>query len=187
LLKKEFDIHRARSSKHPLLLKYGVDAIPMANKNINEWRNNFKGITFLHKKTNLLISGAIDDIWRNSKGECIIVDYKATAKTGEIKDLNKEWHEGYKRQMEIYQWLFRQNGYTVSDTGYFVYCNGKTDKAAFDAKLEFDITLIPYEGNTSWIEKTILDIYECLNAEIIPKAGSGCDYCHYVAAVEKTK
>ena len=44
--------------------------------------------------------------------------------------------------MEVYQWLFRQNGYKVSDTGYFVYCNGNTDRQAFDAKLEFDITLI---------------------------------------------
>ncbi len=187
LLKQEFDIHRARGTKHPLLLKYGVDAIPLAHENINEWRNNFKGITFLHKKTNLLISGAIDDIWQNSNGEYIVVDYKATAKREEVVQLDKEWQEGYKRQMEIYQWLFRQNGFKVFDTGYFVYCNGKADKTAFDGKLEFDITLIPYCGSDSWIEKTILDIFECLNGKKIPKANIDCDYCNYIEAVEKYK
>lgn len=185
LLKQEFDIHRAKGTKHPLLLKYGVDAIPMAHEKIDEWRNNFKGITFLHEKTNLLISGAIDDIWQNSKGECIIVDYKATAKREEVKELDKEWQEGYKRQMEIYQWLFRQNKYKVSDIGYFVYCNGKADRKAFDGKLEFDITLIPYKGSDNWVEKTIVDIFECLNKKNIPEASADCDYCSYIEAVKK--
>ena len=185
LLKQEFDIHRTKGTKHPLLLKYDVDAIPMPHENIDEWRNNFKGITFLHKKTNLLISGAIDDLWQSSKGEYIIVDYKATAKREEIKELDKEWQKGYKRQMEIYQWLFRQNGFNVADIGYFVYCNGKADKEAFDGKLEFDITLIPYKGNDSWIEKTVLDIHKCLNEKKIPPASDDCDYCSYVEAVKK--
>ena len=94
--------------------------------------------------------------------------------------------DGYKRQMEVYQWLLRQNGYKVSNTGYFVYCNGKADREAFDGKLEFDVTLIPYTGNDSWVEKTILEIHKCLNGDVIPKADTECDYCSYVDAV-KTK
>ena len=152
LLKLEFDIHRAKGTKHPLIEKYGVDAVPVAHKDLDKWRANFTGIQFLHKPTNLLITGAIDDLWQNSKGEYIIVDYKATSKEGEIKELDKAWQDGYKRQMEIYQWLFRQSGFKVADTGYFVYCNGDKDKKAFDAKLEFNITLIPYKGNDSWVE-----------------------------------
>ena len=57
-------------------------------------------------------------------------------------EADADWQDGYKRQMEIYQWLLRKNGLDVSDTGYFVYCNGKTDKEAFDGKLEFDIEFI---------------------------------------------
>ena len=86
--------------------------------------------------------------------------------------------------MEVYQWLLRQNGYKVSNTGYFVYCNGKADKKAFDGKLEFDVTLISYDGNDSWIEKTIFDIYKCLNNNKIPKAASDCDYCSYIESVK---
>ena len=184
LLKREFDSYRANGSRHPLIEKYGIDARPIPHDNLNKWRHNFTGIQFLHEPTNLLIFGAIDDLWQNSKGEFIVVDYKATAKDEEITALNKDWQDGYKRQMEVYQWLLRRNGYTVSDTGYFVYCNGKDNKEAFDGKLEFDVTLIAYTGNDDWIEKTILEIDKCLKSEQIPEPDGDCDYCAYVRAVE---
>lgn len=183
LLKLEFDIHRSAGTKHPLITKYGVDATPVAHEDLDKWRHNFTGIQYLHKPTNFLVFGAIDDLWQNSKGEYIVVDYKATSKDEAITELNKDWQIGYKRQMEVYQWLLRQNGYKVSDTGYFVYCNGQTDRKAFDGKLEFDVTLIPYKGDDSWVEKAIKDAHKCLNSDKTPKAGAGCDYCSYVAAV----
>ena len=183
LLKQEFDIHRVKGIKHPLIEKYGVDAIPVKHKDLDKWRTNFTGIQYLHKPTNLLITGAIDDLWQNSKKEYIIVDYKATSKNEEITELDKEWQDGYKRQMEIYQWLFRQSGFKVSDTGYFVYCNGKKDRKAFDGKLDFDVTLIPYKGDDSWVEKTIIKAHKCLNNDKIPESSLDCDYCNYIKAV----
>jgi len=179
LLKKEFDIYRSNGENHPLIAKYGVDAKPVNHDNLNVWRENFKGVEFLHKPTNFLITGAIDDLWINSKGEYIVVDYKSTSKDEEITELNKEWQDGYKRQMEIYQWLLRKNGLKVSDTGYFVYCNGVTDCDKFDNRLEFKISLIPYKGNDSWVEKTITDAHACLQGDKIPGCSSGCDYCSY--------
>ncbi len=183
LLKLEFDIHRVAGTKHPLIEKYGVDAMPVAHKDLDQWRHNFTGIQYLHKPTNLLVFGAIDDLWQNSKGEYIVVDYKATSKDEAINELNKEWQIGYKRQMEVYQWLLRSNGYKVSDTGYFVYCNGQADRKAFDGKLEFDVTLINYKGNDSWVDGAIKDAHKCLNSDKIPKAGAECDYCSYVSVI----
>lgn len=185
LLKKEFDIHRAGGSKHPLMEKYGIDAVPAQHEKLDEWRHNFTGVGTLHAPTNFYVFGAIDDLWLNAKGEYMVVDYKATAKEEEINALDKDWHDGYKRQMEIYQWLLRQNGFTVSDTGYFVYCNGKTDRKAFDAKLDFDVTLIAYTGDSKWVDKALTDAKACLDKNEIPKADLSCDYCAYVAAVEK--
>ena len=178
LLKKEFDILREKGEAHPLMIKFGIKAIPLKHKNLDEWRDPFKGITYHDKKTNLIITGGVDDIWINPKGELIIVDYKATSKEEEVS-LDAEWQIGYKRQMEIYQWLFRKDGFKVSDTGYFVYCNGNTDKEKFDAKLEFDIKIIPYKGDDSWIEETINSAYDCLKSVAIPKASPDCDYCAY--------
>lgn len=187
LLKQEFDIYRAQGAKHPLQKKYGLDARPVPHKDLDKWRHNFTGIQFLHRPTNFLIFGAIDDLWQNTKGEYIVVDYKATAKQGEVTVLDQEWHGGYKRQMEIYQWLLRQNGYQVANTGYFVYCNGKKDRKAFDAKLEFDITIIAHQGNDSWVEKAITSARQCLDADKIPKADPNCEYCRYVKAIKSKK
>lgn len=187
LLKKEFDIHRDAGDKHPLMEHYKIDAIPLQHEMMNEWRENFKGIQYLHKKTNFIITGAVDDIWVNPQKELIVVDYKSTSKNEKITALDQDWQDGYKRQMEIYQWLLRQNGYKVSDTGYFVYCNGNTDKEAFDGKLEFDVTLISHTGNDLWVEKTIMNAHKCLNGKTIPKANPDCDYCNYVRAINNKK
>lgn len=183
LLKQEFDIHRADGVTHPLIEKYGVDARPVAHEQLDEWRENFKGVQYLDEKTNFIITGAIDDLWINSSGEYIVVDYKATSKEGEITSLNADWHIGYKRQMEVYQWLLRKNGLKVSNTGYFVYCNGITDKTAFDAKLEFDITLISYEGSDDWVEGAIQNAKKCLDQEVIPEKSEDCEYCAYADQV----
>ena len=183
LLKIEFDIHRANGTAHPLMKHYGVDAIPLAHEKIDEWRDALRGgITFPIDSTNVIITGGIDDVWISPKKELIIVDYKATSKEAEVT-LDADWQIGYKRQMEIYQWLFRKNGFKVSKTGYFVYCNGNTDKKAFDGKLEFDIKLIPYEGDDSWVEGVIFEAIECLKSNKLPGSGEDCDFCKYRKAV----
>ncbi len=185
LLKKEFDLYRKNGDTHPLIAKYKVDAKPVNHKMLDIWRENFKGVQYLHEPTNLLITGAIDDLWINSKGEYIVVDYKATSKDEDITSLNKSWHDGYKRQMEIYQWLLRKNGLKVSDIGYFVYCNGCTDRDIFDCKLDFNLTLIAHKGNDSCVEKAVIDAHKCLNRNQIPEASPDCDYCRYVSARKK--
>jgi hypothetical protein len=186
LLKKEFDIHRAKGEAHPLMKHYQVEAVPFQHEKMDDWRNVFVGIQTLHKPTNFLIFGAIDDVWVDSRGELIIVDYKATAKDGQI-GIDADWQISYKRQMEIYQWLFRQNDFKVSDTGYFVYANGKRDKEAFDGKLEFDVHLIPYKGDDSWVEKAIMDAHKCLMANTLPESSADCDFCRYKQAVREVE
>lgn len=178
LLKKEFDIHRAGATTHPLMKHYGIDAVPFQHEAMDKWRHNFTGIQYLHKPTNFFVFGAIDDVWVDPEGELMIVDYKATSKEAEVT-LDADWQDGYKRQMEIYQWLFRQNGFKVSDTGYFVYANGKKDREAFDGKLEFDVKIIPYTGSDNWVEGAITEAKECLESENIPDYTEDCDYCKY--------
>ncbi|MBU2101284.1 PD-(D/E)XK nuclease family protein [Patescibacteria group bacterium] len=184
LLKKEFDIHRVDKTAHPLMSEYGVDAIPFEHPDIDKWRENFVGVQYLHEPTNFLLTGAIDDVWVNPKGELMVVDYKATSKNGEV-NLDADWQIGYKRQMEFYQWLMRNNGFEVSSVGYFVYANGVTDTEAFDGKLEFEVKVIPYEGDSSWVEPTLEKIKTCLDSDKTPEAGPDCDYCLYRDAVKE--
>lgn len=178
LLKREFDCYRRRGEPHPLMHEAGIGAIPFRHAELEIWRENFKGVQFHHPPTNLTISGAIDDVWVEPGGALIIVDYKATSVKDPITaDYNSR--QSYKRQLEIYQWLFRQNGFTVSDTAYWVYANGQKDREAFNARLEFDLSFVAHRGNASWVEDCILGAWECLRGDSPPHASPSCAFCLY--------
>lgn len=182
LLKKEFDIHRVNKTTHPYMIEAGIQAIPFLHPDLDTWRLNFTGGQTLHKETNFIIFGAIDDIWMYTdgpeKGKLIIVDYKATSKEGEVS-LDAEWQSGYRRQLEVYQWIFRHMGFNVCETGYFVYANALRDKPSFDNKLEFSVTMLSHIGNTEWIDTTLINIKKCLDDNRIPKQSETCEYCKY--------
>lgn len=184
LLKKEFDQYRERSSIHPICLTHNIDAVPFAHPDLDNWRMNLKGIQYHHEPTNFIITGALDDIWVKPDGELIVVDYKATSTT-KVITLDEEYRQAYKRQMEIYQWLLRKNGFKVSNTGYFVYCNGDTEKESFSGKLEFKISLLPYEGNDSWVEGILFAVRKCLESDEFPEPSDTCDFCKYRTAVRR--
>lgn len=186
LLKKEFDLHRAKNTSHPLQEEYGIDAKPVNHEKLEIWRDTFKGISTLHKKTNIEFYGGIDDLWINSKGEYVVVDYKATSKDGKIS-LDDKWKDSYKRQLEIYQWILRQMGFIVSNKGYFVYCNGKKDKKAFDGKLEFDVDLIEYVGDDSWVEPALIEAKKCLMQDAPPACSTECELCRFKNAIKNTE
>lgn len=184
LLKKEFDIHRKAQTKHPLSEAFGLDLVPFKHEKMDEWRDALRrGVKYLHPGTNLIISGGIDDVWVDHKsGEIVIVDYKATSKNGEVS-IDSDWQISYKRQIEVYQWLFRQNEFKVSDMGYFVYTNGRLDVDGFYDKLEFRTKIIPYKGDDRWVEPAILELKNCLEGEM-PATGTAamggeCEYCAY--------
>lgn len=124
LLKKEFDVYRQKGQPHPIMVEHKINAVPFQHDELDKWRENFIGVGHLHEATNLFVFGAVDDVWINDDGELIVVDYKATAKSTEVS-IDAAWQISYKRQMEIYQWLLRRNGFKVNPTGIFVYTNGR--------------------------------------------------------------
>lgn len=191
LLKREFDTHRALGTAHPLVAHYGLDAVPLDDPRMEEWRDALRrGIAHHHTPTNILVRGGIDDVWQLATGEIAIVDYKATSKKVGPKS-EDDLYDAYKRQVEVYQWLFRRNGFSVSPTAYFVYVNGKSDAKAFDGKLEFEVDLISYTGSDAWVEPTLYDLKEMLMSEEIPPIGTSfgggpCEHCTYREAAGKS-
>ncbi len=186
LFKKEFDRHRAAGTAHPIMAANAVQAIPFAHNDLDKWRYNFTGVTALHEPTNLHVFGAIDDVWVNDDGELIVVDYKATSKSREVS-IDSDWQISYKRQLEVYQWLLRQNGFAVSNTGYFVYTNARIDLDGFGDKLEFHTKLIPYTGSDAWIEPTLKKMQQCIEDDDMPPVGDAamggpCEHCMYAKA-----
>ena len=186
LLKREFDHFRKEQTAHPLMEQYAIDAVPYIHKDIDIWRDNFAGIAYQEPETGLVVSGAVDDIWVTPLGSLIVVDYKATSKEGTIESLaDSAWEDQYRRQVGVYQWILEKNGFPVSKTAYFVYANGKADEETFQDTLNFETTLIPCEGDTTWIPSVLKDIKACLESTTFPKSGDSCEFCPYREACGK--
>ncbi|MGB9608919.1 MAG: PD-(D/E)XK nuclease family protein [Minisyncoccia bacterium] len=175
LLKKEFDVYRQKGQPHPIMKKFNINALPYNHKSITEWQNTFSGIKFYHQPTDFLVFGGIDDVWINPKGELIIVDYKATGAN------QHKIYDSYQRQMEIYQWLFLQNNFQVSKTGYFVFARvNKANGFESDSPvLSFDLFIEGYDGDVSWVENAIFGAKEVLELKNPPEPNPQCEYCTY--------
>lgn len=182
LLKKEFDWHRGNGSQHSLMKEFGIDAVPFQHPDMDVWRENFKGVQYLHEPTNFLMTGAVDDIWQSSNKKLHVVDYKSTSTLKEIT-LDDEWKQAYKRQMEIYQWLLRRNGFEVSDVGYFLFVNADTSREHFNGELKFKLQIIEYKGKDDWVEEAIQYAHDCLIDDQIPDPQDECEWCGYAKAI----
>lgn len=182
LLKNEFDAVRVAGASHSLWEREDLRVRAFHHADIDLWRNNFKGMRVTHS-TGATVYGAIDDLWQNLEtGELHIVDYKSTSKQGD-PTIESGFGDSYKRQMEIYQWLFRRAGFSVSNTGYFLYVNGIKVGSFYDSDgaglMKFSTTLIAYDGDDSWVDDAVHAAVACLHSDALPERGQDCDNCRY--------
>jgi hypothetical protein len=124
-------------------------------------------------------------LWQDrATGKLIVVDYNATAKDGEV-GIDADWQIGYRRQMEFYQWLLRQNGLDVDDTGHFVYCDGDRSQDRFDGAVRFKVSVICYTANTQWVDRTLLAARACLKCDSAPTPSENCEQCAYLDDISR--
>jgi len=187
LFKNEFDFHRKQKTPHPIMQTYGVNAIPYSHPELNLWRENFKGVRVDLIGTDMEIFGAVDDLWVYEDGSVIVADYKATSKSiddifAPIRSWNDVWNSGqsYKRQLEIYQWLLFHKGLTVSQDCFLIYANAHKDKQEFNNVLDFEVTLLKHQGDFSWVDGVLMEIYSLLNQNIVPEPNQDCEMCGFV-------
>jgi len=183
LCKNEFDYYREKQEPHPLFLENNIDAVPFKHEEMDKWRNNFQGISYYDSSTDVHFYGAVDDVWVKPNGELILSDVKSTSKNN--FDWEETWNKyeypkGYRRQLEMYQWLFRKNGFKVSDTAYLVYFNGLKNEPMFNQTLKFELHLIKLNCNDSWVSKTIREAKNLMDQDIYPDGSFGCDTCRYL-------
>lgn len=176
LLKKEFDAYRVRGEPHPLMVLHGVRAVPFQHPDLDAWRDNRHGVQVEHE--GFLFFGAVDDLWITPEKRLLVVDYKATGSEKAVT-LEDAWKDAYKRQVEMYQWLLRRNGFEVEDTGYFVFAQARKAHDAFDRALHFDMHLLPYVGSDAWVEDALREAHRCLMLDSPPPAHPECSWCAY--------
>ena len=190
LLKKDFDFYRGKNSTHPFLIDRGLEhIIPYDHSDLNLWTQSLHfgaegRMHFIHKKTNLKVGGGLDDVWLNTKTNKIhIVDFKSTSQkkdTGPIT-LDDYWKNTYKRQMDFYVWVMRKKGFEIENIGFFLYCDGDrfTKNSFLNNKIgnmEFKMTLISYQTDTSWIENTLIKIKGNLLSKQRPIHNERCEF-----------
>ena len=183
LCKNEFDYYREKQEPHPLFLENNIDAVPFKHEEMDKWRNNFQGISYYDSDTDVHFYGAVDDVWVKPDGELILSDVKSTSKNN--FDWEETWNKyeypkAYRRQLEMYQWLFRKNGFKVSDTAYLVYFNGLKNEPMFNQTLKFELHLIKLDCNDNWVSKTIRDAKNLMDQDIYPDGSFGCETCRYL-------
>ncbi len=202
LLKKDFDRYREMQKPHPFMERQGLShLVPYQHSDFEQWTKSLQlGLRTEFKEANLIIGGGLDDVWFNQDTqELHIVDYKSTAgrknEAGNALEpisLNGVYKEAYKRQMDVYQWIMRQNGFNVSDKSYFLYVNGDQhfengmlDDVSDKAMMNFEVQLIEYIGNDDWVANTIKKLKACLdsphcpehaNSGFGPKGDKQCEY-----------
>jgi hypothetical protein len=211
LLKKDFDAVRG-SGPHPLMEAAGLAHLrPFWHVDIAKWADSMHfgaegRFHFDHTETNIRFGGGLDDVWENIEtGELHIVDYKSTAQLGkESKPLDEgfiaapldasepDYKISYRRQMDMYQWIARRLGFDVSDTGYFVYVDGqhREEVGMLDGEnpqqawMRFDVSVIPYEGNDSWVEEALRRAkYLVSEVSDCPEHATNCEHGQYLANV----
>jgi hypothetical protein len=210
LLKKDFDKYRELQKPHPFMERHGLGhLVPFKHDDFDTWTKSLQlGLRTDHQASNFIIGGGLDDVWHDPEtDEIFIVDYKSTAgrrnddKTAlEPISLFGAYKKAYKRQMDMYQWILRQNGFNVSNTGYFLYVNGDQhfengmlEEGVDKALMRFNVQLITYEANDSWIEGKIMELRSCLHQEGCPPHAEsgfgpkGDKQCEYAALFDAMK
>jgi hypothetical protein len=112
----------------------------------------------------------------------------------EPKPVNLEgiYKEGYKRQMDMYQFVARRMGFDVSDTGYFLYVDGQhwnvagmLDDDPATGTMKFNATILTYFGDDGWVDRALKDMKATLLSDECPHHNEGCEEKRFLDGVEE--
>ena len=185
LLKKEFDECREKQIPHRLFKDCGLEhLVPFKHEQMDAWRDSLHaGLTHRFEDSNILLSGGVDDIWFNTKTEELIVaDYKSQASNEEVEPksyLSGVYHQGYKMQLDFYNYLLNCMGFKTSPISYFLVVNADKTVDGFHGNMKFSETLIPYQHDISWIPAKIKEMIALMNQEEVPLGHESCENCAY--------
>jgi hypothetical protein len=185
LLKREFDVCREQQIPHRLFKRNGLEhVVPFQHEEMDTWRDALRGgIIQKFEDTNIILTGGVDDIWLDTKTqELIVVDYKSQASLNEVEPvsyLSNVYHEGYKLQMDFYNYLLNCRGFKTSSISYFLVVNADRTAEGFYEQMKFSETLIPYKNDVSWIPNKIKEMIDTMNANTVPDSHESCENCAY--------
>ena len=186
LLKKEFDECREKQIPHRLFKDYGLEhVVPFKHEEMDAWRDSLRrGLMYRFEDSNIILSGGVDDIWQDTNTqELIVVDYKSQASSEKVETesyLAGVYHQGYKIQIDFYNYLLQGMGFKTSAISYFLVVNADKTADGFYGNMKFSETLIPYKHDISWIRKKVIKMIELINLKTPPDGHASCENCAYI-------
>ena len=168
VLKEHFDRFMEKNKLPPELKELKGYKLFKDKELLKIWRSNFKGIQYLDKKSNILLRGAVDNILTKGK-KLVVLDYKTRG-----YPVKEDTHEHYINQMDLYNFLLRENGYQTEDYTYllFYYPNRVTETG----EVIFDTKLIKIKTDPKRGEKVFKQAIRILQGKE-PKASKECGFC----------
>jgi len=169
ILKAHFDAFRDKGELPPELKSLeGVRLFDDASL-LDAWRSNFKGIQWTDKEGNLF-KGAVDNILVKGK-KLIVLDYKTRG-----FPLKDDTASHYQDQLDIYNFLFRKNGFKTCDYSYLLFYHPK--HVTPNGDICFHTDLVKMKVDVKNAERIFNDAVKVLSSDI-PKASEECGYCEW--------
>ena len=130
------------------------------------WQNNFKGISWTDKDGNEL-HGAIDNLLVKG-GKFIVLDYKTRGYA-----VKEDTAEHYRLQQNVYNFLFRKNGYETEDYFFLLFYVPK--EVMPTGEVIFDTNLVKMKVDIEMAEKFWKEALELLKGDCPKKTCEWCD------------
>ena len=174
ILKKHFDDFMKKGELPPEIREHGIAngyKLFDNKEQLDIWRSNFKGIQYKDKPSGILLRGAIDNIMTKGK-KLVVLDYKTRG-----FPLKEDTAEHYQTQMDIYNFLLRENGYDTEDYTYLLFYHPHQIEES--GHVCFNTDLVKIKVNIKNAESIFKKAVQVLEAEI-PAPSEECGFCKWV-------
>lgn len=165
VVKQYFDKYRAEGATPKEVSTVDAHLFPEQDK-IDLWRS--KGLQWEDKDGNV-VRGLIDDLLQKDD-KVIVFDYKTRG-----MPLKAETPSYYQDQLDIYNFLFRRNGYESMDYGYLLFYIPSTMTKG--GKVVFSSDVVKLELSVQRTAELVKEAVSVLNGR---KPRGTCTYCTYV-------
>lgn len=169
-LKDHFDRYREKGETPPEIEEAEIDAKLFSDKGFLEkardWRSEPR---WEDPATGAVLRGGVDDLLENDEG-LIVLDYKTRGYPPKGKNGAPDYYE---RQVNLYNLILRENGYSTADFGLILYFYPKRVQEDGDLVFENELRKVPVD--TGRAKRTVREAVETLEGEI-PEHSKTCDY-----------
>ena len=174
-VKKHFDSFREQGQVPPEIQECSEEDLTLLKdqdflENARSWRTQPK---WTDPQTKAVLRGGVDDLMRNSDGEIVVLDYKTR---GYPPKEEKGAPDYYARQVNLYNLILRENGYSTADYGLILYFYPKGFEE--DGNFTFHTEIRRVEVDIGEAKKMVRDAVETLDSEI-PLHDEDCEYSEW--------